>query len=145
MNVEQYGIICSRRQSINDKVWEVPSLATAAQAFLLASALSVQTPDFRSLALSVFSLIVGAASYQLMAKHRQLEVEDSERLAEFERQHAAEGYEILHGKNTGVPGIERSFVTKVSSYKVWSLVLMGFVLLAGYAIVSDTISLVVSR
>ena len=142
MNSEQYGIICSRRQSINDKVWEVPSLATAAQAFLLASALGTETPDFRSLALSVFSLVVGAASYQLMAKHRQLEVEDSERLAEFERQHADQGYEVLHGKNTGMPGVKRSFVTKVSSYKVWSLVLLGFVLLAAYAIASDVAYLI---
>jgi hypothetical protein len=130
MHPDQYGIICSRRQSMDDKVWQVPSLAIAAQAFLLAGALGVETTNWRSLALSFLSLIVGAASCQLMAKTRQMEVEDAERLADFERQHAAEGYEVLHAKSDGHPAVPRNFLTRAKSYKIWFGILVIFAVFA---------------
>lgn len=132
MNKEQYQIICNRRQSFDNLVWQTPPLATAAQAFLLAASFSADTVKTNSVILAMFSAIVGLASVQLMAKHRHGEIEDAECLSRFEADHVAEGYSVLHGKSRKT-FLQSNFLTRRSSFRIWMVVLCGFVALAIYA------------
>lgn len=126
MNNDQYHVVCARRQAFDGLVWQVPSLAIAGQSFLLATALNAETSAFLAMVLSALASIVGCASFQLMHKHRQLEKEDSERLVRFEKKNSAKGYSRIHG-GIGVDGMERNRLTSLSSFKIWSFMLILFV------------------
>ena len=133
MHDDQYSVLCTRRQAFDNMVWQVPSLAIAAQSFLLSTAFDSKTEAFNSLLLSTFALVIGLAALQLMHKHRQLEIEDAELLKAFEEDHLEEGYVVIHGKRDGVPGIERGWLVKLSSFRIWSIVLLCLVLFDAYA------------
>jgi len=134
VNSEQYSALCARRQAFDNLVWQTPSLAIAAQSFLLSASLGSETSQPQSIALAISSGVVGIAAAQLMAKHRMNEVLDSELLEEFERENADSGFAVIHGKPYSLRG-ERNLLTRWSSYKVWMSVLMLFILLAAYALV----------
>lgn len=129
MNQEQYAILCARRQSFDNLVWQTPSLATAAQAFLIAAAFDSGSTPINSLILASFSGVVGLASIQLIAKHRHNEVEDSEILKKYELSRPGE-LTVLHGKRQPNNGL----LTRFSSFKIWSLVLWGFFALAVFGV-----------
>ena len=133
MTEEQYLMMCQRRQGFDAFVWQTPPLAIAAQAFLLAASFSKDLPALVAFVLSVFSGLLGLASVQLLIKHRQCEIEDSERLRRFEEANQDKGYAILHGKREPVEGIARNWVVQISAFRVWKYTLLGFVGLAGFA------------
>jgi len=132
MNEEQYKLISARRIAQDNLIWQTPTLATAAQAFLLAAAFNSQTSITVARLLFAFSFFVGAASIQLMIKHRYHERIDSELLSQFEEQHEKEGYSILPGPKGSVDLIKRNFLTHVKSFQLWVVVLTGFCLIAVY-------------
>lgn len=132
MNEEQYGLVFARRLHQDNMVWQTPSLATAAVAFLLAVAFNPDTGPNVSTLLSAFSLVVSAASIHLMAKHRHLEVEDSERLLQYEIANAASGYEPLHDPSQRVPNIRRSWFVSWSAFWIWIWILLGLCTISGY-------------
>lgn len=127
MNEQQYQVICARRQAYDSLVWQVPSLAIAGQSFLLATALNPETRPWLAVGLSVLASIVGLASYQLMQKHRQFELEDSERLVRFETdpKNANKGYTQVHG-GIGLDGIKRGKISSFKSFGIWSVMLLLF-------------------
>lgn len=128
MNEEQYKVVCARRQGFDALVWQVPSLAIAAQSFLLTTVVDPDTSSGIALGLALLSVTLGFGAYQLMRKHRQLELEDSERLVRFETspENLAKGYEQIHG-GIGLEGIRRDTITSWSSVKIWSGILLLFV------------------
>lgn len=141
MNETQYKILCERRNQQDNLIWQTPSLAVAALAFLMATALNPQTDAVASLVLSVFSFVVGLAAIQLMAKHRYLEMADSELLAKFECEHQGEGFAILHGRRPPVEGIARNWLVRIRSFRLWIFVLAGFCAVASYGAFSAMVRL----
>ena len=136
MNKEQYVLVCARRQSFDNLIWQTPPLAMAAQAFLLAAALDPDYARLNALALSCFSLVVGLASIHLMIKHRYHEREDCTMLVEFERKHVGDGYSVVHGRQEAAVGAKKPLFARVSAFRVWLVVLGGFCALASYAALS---------
>ena len=128
MNDKQYEVVAARRLAADGLVWQAPSLAIAAQSFLLSAAHNPDADTHSAFLLSILSILVGLASYQLMQKHRQLEVEDAQRLKKFEAQRIGEGFSVVHGKIDGVDGAPpRSWLVKLSSFNVWSWILVLFI------------------
>jgi hypothetical protein len=141
MNEEQYKLVCARRNSFNQLIWQVPTLATAVQAFLLAAAFNPLLPPTTSLILSIFSLVVGLASIQLMAKHRHFEVTDSHLLSQFEKKNADRGFVVLHGAAEDLEEVRMSWFVRFSSFRIWTFVLSGFCMLALYATCSASLKI----
>ncbi|MEG3152040.1 hypothetical protein U1769_19295 [Sphingomonas sp. ZT3P38] len=139
MNEQQYEIISARRSSYDSFLWQTPGLAMAAQAFLIAASFDDKTTQLNSITLGSFSLFVGFASLQLLMKHRHCEVEDSERLAKFERDNEAKGFSVAHGRSVPCTH-EKNFVTQFSAYKVWRAVLIGFCGLSVFSIGSGVVT-----
>lgn len=133
MTEQQYLMVCQRRQGFDAFVWQTPPLAIAAQAFLLAASFSKEVPAFVAFTLAVFSGFLGLASAQLLIKHRQCELEDSVRLRTFEEANKHKGYAILHGLREPVEGVPRSWVVRLSAFRIWKFTLLGFVGLAVFA------------
>ena len=133
MNAEQYKIICARRIAFNQLMWQVPALATAGQGFLMAAAFNPLIEARIATVLAIFSLIVGAASLQLMAKHRHLEMTDSALLMDFEEHSDKEGYAVLHGPHKPHRAVPENWFVRIRSFRVWSVVIIGFCLLALFA------------
>ncbi len=130
MNDEQYKLICARRNATNQILWQVPTLASAGQAFLLATAFNPLVAPVISGVASVFSLVLGVAALQLMAKVRYFEIRDSERLYRFEKTNIEKGYSILHGPTMPMEGIKSNWFVRISSFRLWLVILSGFCLLA---------------
>ncbi len=126
MNDEQYKLLSVRRTAINNIIWQIPPLATAGQAFLLAASFNPLMNKLVATSLAAFSVILGLASIQAMAKHRYLEMRDSEKLLQFEKANAEKGYAILHGPLLPINGIRANWFVRMSSFRVWTVVLCGF-------------------
>ena len=71
---------------------------------------------------------------QLMAKHRLSEINDSQRLAQYEKDNESDGFSILHGSNRYNPE-DHNILTRFSSFRIWFSVICGFFILAIYAII----------
>ena len=96
MNEEQYKVICTRRQGYDSMLWRAPTLAVAAQAFLMAIA---RNPDFAGLAaffIYFAAFLVGLAALYLFAMLRVFEKTDSRLLEAYERTNAHQGYSVIH-------------------------------------------------
>ncbi|HYD12831.1 MAG TPA: hypothetical protein VEC11_08280 [Allosphingosinicella sp.] len=139
MTEEQYLMLCQRRQGFDSFVWQTPPLAIAAQAFLLTASFDHDTTRWVAVLLAIFSGLLGAASVQLLMKHRLCEIEDSERLRVFEEANAAKGYAVLHGPRGPVAGVPRNWIVRRSSFRVWTGTLLGFVGLAIVAAITAVI------
>src|ERR1700693_1133484 len=133
MNEEQYKVVCARRNASNQLVWQGPTLATAVQAFLLAAAFNPLVAPTTSLILAGFSLVVGLASIQLMAKHRHVEMTDSELLLQFELKNAEKGFSVIHGPLKPLAAVPANWFVRLSSFRLWVAILTGFCVLALYA------------
>lgn len=134
MNLEQYKLISARRIAQNNLVWQTPTLASAAQAFLLSAAVQ-QKPGVMPILLALFAAAVGMAAIQLMIKHRYVEILDARLLRRFEEAQAPEcQYAVLHArpprcfvpKNANL--VDRLWVrfANLRANLVWTFILTGF-------------------
>lgn len=141
MHKDQYLSLCDRRISSNNLLWQTPSLAIAAQAFLLSASLGGQVQPINGLVLAALSFVVGLASIHLIIKHRHFEQWDAECLAKFETDNRSKGYELLHGP--GAVPVRPPFarLKRLSAYKVWCWVLVSFCALAAYAVYNSAFRL----
>lgn len=71
-----YEMLTLRDVEKDALMWQAPSLALAAQAFLLTIALNPQSPVYAVLISSALGFVVAGLSMQLMARHRLLNVLD---------------------------------------------------------------------
>jgi hypothetical protein len=136
MNLEQYKIVSARRLAANNLVWQTPTLASAAQAFLLSAALNPSGKGIFPMVLAIASTSVGLASIQLMTRHRHVEIVDAQLLRKFEMEHSAEGYSVVHWPSIpDCPPAERwidrprVWLANTRASRVWMFVLIGFVVL----------------
>jgi hypothetical protein len=138
--LQAYAVIESRRQGFASMMWEVPGLAIASQAFLLAGALS---PDgvrlFRGAA-AILAALVAAAAIQLMTKHRNAEITDSKLLAAIEEELGlaigVQGEAVPHSRpDLRYTALQRPYsrLDRFASFDVWRSLLIVF-LIAGVAL-----------
>jgi CHASE1-domain containing sensor protein len=136
MHKDQYSLVFNRRLAFDQRVWQIPSLAIAAHAFILSSALNVRTGPAFAAILSTMSVVLSLATIQLMLKLRQIELEDAVRLRRFEA--SEKGYEVLHGRIPPVQGVPRRWWIRLPSFYVWQFVLALFFLM-GVAVSAMTV------
>jgi hypothetical protein len=135
MDIEQYKLLTPRRIAQNNLLWQTPTLASAAQAFLISSAIGPQSQGILPIALAALSVFVGFAALQLLARHRLLLINDSKLLEKFERENVKKGYLVIHGTFTSreLPDnwLDKFifWIGKFRSSLIWMFVLAGFVLL----------------
>jgi hypothetical protein len=133
MNEEQYKILAARKIAHDTMVWQTPTLAIAAQAFLLSAAYNQQVDRPLSLLLLGFSTAVGICSIQLMSKHRLFELSEAKLLREFEEDHEREGYSVITRERTADEKAGDGILVRFSAFQVWRIVLMGLCLIACFA------------
>ncbi len=137
----QYQVVASRRQSRDSLLWQVPVLSLTAQAFLFTIALG-STSRFARLLAAGLALAASLASIQLMVKHRGHEQSDSERLEAFEKQQAARGFCVIHGRPPLREGrVLGRWIRKLSSYKVWLFILVLFAAVALWLVLGTFLAL----
>ncbi|MFF5176792.1 hypothetical protein ACFY2Q_02015 [Micromonospora sp. NPDC000316] len=123
-----YAVVGARRTSLDTMMWQVPALATAAQAFLLTTALQQGGSPAAQAVAAILGVILAALSAQLMAKHRHLEMSDSRLAERIERQlglavrlgvppHAAGRFRL---------GNRQPWWIRLSSYRLWLLGVASF-------------------
>lgn len=135
-----YSVIESRRQGFASMMWEVPGLAVASQAFLLASAVDPAGARVFRVGAAFLAALVAAAAIQLMTKHRNAELTDSKLLAAIELELG-----IQLGLTPGVVphskpeeryaalGRPFSWLDEWASFDIWRTLLLVF-LVAGIAL-----------
>lgn len=84
--IAAYTVVGARRTSLDTMMWQVPALATAAQAFLLTIALQTDGSRAAQAIAAALGAVLAVLSAQLMAKHRHLEMSDSRLTERIERQ-----------------------------------------------------------
>jgi hypothetical protein len=106
----------------NDRVWQSPGLALAAQAFLMTIGLGPGTGQLARVAAGALSAIVSLMSIQLLLRHRFHDVEDARWLAAFEE---AAGWEVLHRPPSRV--LRKGLVgyLRLHTYRSWPIWIVG--------------------
>jgi hypothetical protein len=132
MHLEQYKLVCARRIATNALLWQTPTLASAAQSVFLVSSLNPQISAQVSFFLASVAALIGAASIQLMTKHRHMEVTDSKLLLEFEKK--SDGFQMIHGEEWKHPDLDRNWFMRRSSFRIWLFVLCTLLALSFYAV-----------
>ncbi|WP_326558623.1 hypothetical protein [Micromonospora sp. NBC_01796] len=126
--VAAYAIVGARRTSFDTMMWQVPALATAAQAFLLTIALGPDSQRAAQTVAATLGAILAGLSAQLMAKYRHLETSDSRLAERIERQLGLDG-------SLGAPphaparirlGDKLPWWVRMSSYRLWILGIAAF-------------------
>lgn len=95
----QYQVLSERRNNYNTLLWNVPSLLFVAQTFLWTLALDSGKNPVICCGVSILSVMVAYASYQLFERHRLVEVVDSEHM------HSIEEYIRQNQKAGPVPAM----------------------------------------
>lgn len=131
MHLEQYKLVHARRLQQDNMVWQTPTLAAAVTAFLLSISFNPQIDRAAAMAVGVFSAFVALAAIQLMAKHRQLEIEDAHRMHAYEK--ANEGFEELHHKTARVDTKPRHWFVDAPSSWIWIAILVGLAMISLYS------------
>lgn len=131
-----YSAVSARRDSFDDRMWQVPALAMTAQAFLMAIALGstgIRAPKFVA---AVLGLVLAVLSMQLMAKHRFIELLDNRLLEKVERDLGLEAIlgELPHAAlRQRAATLAAPRLVRLSSYRIWmaALGLFGLADIAG--------------
>jgi hypothetical protein len=79
-----YAAIAARAQGHNQLQWQTPSLALTAEAFLLQIALGHESTAPARLVASALNLVLSLLCIQLMAKHREMQIDDRQILIRLE-------------------------------------------------------------
>jgi len=80
----QYQVLSDRRISHDTLLWNVPSLLFVAQAILWTLALDEAKNPIIRFFISILSIAIAYASYQLFERHRLMEIVDSQQLYSIE-------------------------------------------------------------
>lgn len=127
MNIEQYKIVAARREHGNNRLWQTPPLAIAAQAFLLNAAFSGQTAF--QLPLTALACVTGMAAMFLMFRHRQFERADTKWLEAFDQKYlpdkASEAFEPIHEKKGGLSAF-LLWMAVLGALTLFSLMIFGY-------------------
>jgi hypothetical protein len=126
--IATYTVVAARRTSFDTMTWQVPALATAAQAFLLTLALGDDTArPAQTVAATLAAALIGLSA-QLMLKYRNLELSDNQLLERVEQKLGID-------KELGMPphsaarmrlGANRPWWVRLSSARLWLVGLAAF-------------------
>ena len=132
-----YEMLMSRELEQDSMLWQTPTIALTAQAFLLTIALNPASSTFSRYLTGFLGILVAAMSMQLLAKHRLLEGLDRYLMKEIELRlgiPALSNREWGFSRNggfalTGAGAPKHSWFRKRRSYVVWQvgLALFGLV------------------
>jgi hypothetical protein len=119
-----YAAIAARAQSHNALQWQTPALALAAEAFLLQIALGPLSTALARLVASALNFMLSLLCIQLMAKHREMQIDDRKTLIKLEKRL---GLPVYHSQ----PGLDRLPRWKqLGSTKLWIIGFLGLGLVA---------------
>ncbi|MEU5672006.1 hypothetical protein ABZ749_16910 [Micromonospora sp. NPDC047753] len=108
--------------------WQVPALATAAQAFLLTLALGPETSRPAQAVAATLAAALTGLSAQLMVKYRRLELSDNRLLERIEQQLGVD--QILglppHSAARERLGDNQPWWVRLSSFRLWLLGIGAF-------------------
>jgi hypothetical protein len=125
-----YASVSARRTSFDTMMWQVPALATTAQAFLMTIALGADTARGSRVLAALLGMVLAVLAAQLMAKYRSLEKIDSRVAEQIERR-------VRLDRVLGLPphasasvradaGVRPPWWIRVSSYRLWLAGLLIF-------------------
>ena len=137
-----YERLMQRELEQDHMLWQTPSIALAAQAFLMTIALSPETLQWPRAGAAFLGILVAFLSLQLMAKHRFLCKQDRAQLEELEaamnlppismRRRYFDGkgnYFIPAELEQYSPPSRQRWLTRMSSYTLWFYGMWVFVAL----------------
>ena len=122
----QYQVVAARRTNYEAMMWQVPTLALTAQAFLMTIGLAPSTGRLARIAVGLLSLAISIMAVQLTVRHRLNEITDSMWLEEFE---LTQNWKSVHGAaqaRAEALGFTYRGIFKLKSYRVWIAGLSGF-------------------
>ncbi|MCF7552198.1 DUF4916 domain-containing protein [Pseudonocardia sp. WMMC193] len=125
-----YSALAARALNHNTLVWQTPTLALAAQAFLMTIALSPAAATSARLIAAGLNLVLSILCLQLMTKHRQMLVIDREELAEIEQRLRLKTYhQRLRADRLSLFGRQRSGNWWRAAFVVLALVSVAIIIL----------------
>jgi colanic acid biosynthesis protein WcaH len=127
LNLTQYNVLNSRRDSFNSLVWQTPVTSLTALAFLFVIALNGAIVETYRLIASLLAFFAAAASIQLLIKHRFMEEFHASTLEKYE---LVNGYANINGKISVPEKGLYAYIKKRRSYRVWLTLLIIFALAA---------------
>ena len=128
-----YELVMLRIMEQEAKIWQAPSLAMTAMAFLLTVALTAGTSQTSRGLAAGLSALIALISAQLMAKHRFVGNADVVEAARLERQI---GLPALSIRRRGAPGqLVAGWPASISSYRTWLGALWIFALVSAAVVV----------
>lgn len=140
-----YEMLLLRELEQDAMLWQTPTIAFTAQAFLLTIALAPASTVFARVTAAGLGMLVAALSMQLMAKHRLLEGVDRRKLAELEQRLDIErlsdrgwGWDAGKFSLSGAGAPRDSWFRRRKSYVVWQsgIALFG---LANLSVIAVTV------
>jgi hypothetical protein len=135
-----YEVLLQRELEQDAMLWQTPTIALTAQAFLLTIALNADSGAFATYLSASLGILVATMSMQLMGKHRVLSEMDRSHLHYLEDRLGIEhlsnrSYFYIRGKYSVPdwlashrPPPTPSFLAKQKSFKVWMRGMVVFVL-----------------
>jgi hypothetical protein len=133
---DAYAAVAARRAHFDQLLWQVPVISLAAQAFLFSIALSPDAARTSKIIASFLSVVMTFLSLQLMVRHRQAEVADSQWLEAYEKDSpspAGVPAWPMHGptwaayRNSIDPQIGRiGVLSKLGGFRTWVWGISGF-------------------
>ncbi|MCG5451532.1 MULTISPECIES: hypothetical protein [Micromonospora] len=123
-----YAVVAARRTAFDTMTWQVPALATAAQAFLLTLALGPETARPAQAVAATLAAALTGLSAQLMIKYRRLELSDSRLLERIEQQLGLDQMLGLppHSAVRERLGDNQPWWVRLSSFRLWLLGVAAF-------------------
>lgn len=140
-----YEMLTLRQLDHDSLMWQAPSLALAAQAFIFTITFSPDVPAVSRIATAVAGTVILLMAMQLMAKHRHLGQLELNRLAELEAELGLPATVRHAWVRFDAPMDERKpdpWWVRLSSYRLWVLGLWILVLVNLGAIGATVIDLV---
>lgn len=134
-----YEMLILRQQTQANLLWQTPSLALTAQAFLLTIALSADASSLGRIFAACLGIVVALISMHTMVKHRHFENLDNFKMARLERQLGLPPLSTRSWKDDppvpgGRPVGQDNWRTKLSSYEVWQAGIALFAIINLYVI-----------
>ena len=103
-------------------MWQAPSLAVAAEAFLLTIALSAQSSTTSRIAVSVLGITIATLASHFMAKHRLASVRDGQILSDLiKKLDMADVFDVADR-------VKSTWLSRRSSYLTWRVGLVFFII-----------------
>jgi hypothetical protein len=128
-------MLMQRSVAQNTMQWQTPSLAPAAQAFLLTIALGSSAAVLSRVLASSLGIVLAAMAMQLMAKHRYYSALDVAEMRRLERKLQLPPIADRKRQGDSYPGVRALWISRRRSYYFWQVGFSAFVLVNAVVLV----------